>query len=178
MINGEAPRWRPVVGYEGLYEVSDDGRIKSLARTTTGRNGTPRQLPEKILQGSTTSSNRYPSVRLTRARGESEGRLIHHLVLEAFVGPRPEGMQGLHRDDDRNNNSLSNLYWGTFEDNARDKNLNGRNGNANKTHCIHGHEYTPENTIINCKGRRECATCKKRWSATTEERRLAKQNAA
>ena len=52
--------------------------------------------------------------------------ILHNLVLEAFVGPRPEGMLGLHRDDDRDNNSLKNLYWGSPKDNAADRRRNGR----------------------------------------------------
>lgn len=64
---------------------------------------------------------------------------VHILVLEAFVGPRPEGMEGCHEDDDPSNNHVSNLKWGTRQDNAKDASRNGklafgeRNGYAKLT---------------------------------------------
>jgi hypothetical protein len=68
-------------------------------------------------------------------------RYVHHLVLEAFVGPRPKGMECCHWDDDATNNRLSNLRWGTRLDNMQDRIRNGRakapfgeaNGNAKLT---------------------------------------------
>jgi hypothetical protein len=151
-------RWRAVLRYRGIYEVSTRGRVKSLARVTTGKNGTPRRLPERILKGNSSGSNGYVSVRLTDTDGGSKAWHVNVLVLEAFVGPRPDGLQSLHRDDIRTNNDLSNLYWGTFEDNAADKMKNGRNGNANKTRCPRGHEYTEANTRV-YKGKRNCRAC-------------------
>ena len=50
---------------------------------------------------------------------------VHVLVLTAFVGPRPEGLYGCHRDDNPENNVLNNLYWGTPKENSNDKKLNG-----------------------------------------------------
>jgi hypothetical protein len=52
--------------------------------------------------------------------------MVHHLVLELFVGPRPIGKFALHRDDDRSNNHVTNLYWGTAQENHRDRRRNGR----------------------------------------------------
>lgn len=57
----------------------------------------------------------YPHVNL-----QGKTRFVHHLVLEAFVGPMPEGHEGCHRDGDRTNNHLGNLYWGTRAENVRD----------------------------------------------------------
>lgn len=49
---------------------------------------------------------------------------VHHAVLLTYVGPRPLGMNGLHRDDDQANNTVENLYWGTHLDNAADRRRN------------------------------------------------------
>lgn len=80
--------------------------------------------------------------------GVKKHRLVHHLMLETFVGPRPEGMLGLHRDGDRRNNAIGNLYWGSYTDNQNDSVVHGTHPQASKTHCPQGHEYTLENTRI------------------------------
>lgn len=74
-------------------------------------------------------------------------RFVHHLVLEAFVKPRPDGAKGLHRDDDPHNNHFSNLYWGTTQSNALDRVRNGRDHNASKTHCKRGHLLAGANLV-------------------------------
>jgi hypothetical protein len=66
------------------------------------------------------SINGYRAIMVHRKR-----LFIHILVLENFVGPRPDGYQGLHRDDDRGNNAVGNLYWGTPGDNMRDRERHG-----------------------------------------------------
>jgi hypothetical protein len=82
------------------------------------------------------------------------------LVLEAFVGPCPDGLEACHWDDDPTNNRLSNLRWDTSIANKRDMARNGGgNQNAHKTHCIRGHEYTPANTYRKRGGGRECRVC-------------------
>lgn len=148
--------WLPVVGFEGLYEVSDDGRVQSLPRTVAHARG-PRkrvgkELSHLILKGG------HHVVRLYRGKG-AENRQVHHLVLEAFVGPRPPGMDGLHWDDDPDNNTLPNLRWDTASENMHDKVRNGRHHNAVKTHCKQGHEYTDANTYRPKTGGRMCKTC-------------------
>jgi hypothetical protein len=86
--------------------------------------------------------------------------MVHHLVLLAFIGPRPDGLQGLHFDDDASNNSLGNLRWGTPSANMHDCIRNGKHWKVNITHCPRGHEYTAENTyLIPATGHRMCRTC-------------------
>lgn len=147
MSNYVSEQWKPVVGFEGLYEVSDHGNVKSLARTVMQRNGTRKyRVPEKLLTVRTGSAG-YPQVVLSREGGK---RQIpnHVLVLEAFVGPRPEGHHACHWDDIKTNNHVSNLRWGTLSDNAKDSIRNGTNRWAGKTECKYGHELTPENTYL------------------------------
>ncbi len=110
--------WRPVVGHEGRYEVSDHGNVRHVARPMqrgcvqfTVR---PRLLPKR-LGG---RANNYHRVHLNNPERFA---YVHTLVLEAFRGIRPIDHLGCHRNDDGFDNRLENLYWGTQEDNLADK---------------------------------------------------------
>lgn len=162
-------RWLSVVGYEGIYEVSDRGRVRSLVRLNSrGRTVRARVLRERRLP------NGRPRVSLSRD-GQVKDAYTYHLVLEAFVGPRPEGMESLHWDDDPNNNAVDNLRWGTRTDNMRDMSRN-LGGNAGLTHCPSGHAYDEENTYYYPTGRqhRLCRACQRAHS----QRKRAKKKAA
>jgi hypothetical protein len=110
--NGE--RWLPVVGFEGRYEVSDHGRVRSLDRVQDTETG-PRQYRGKAIQPGTVKSGHRLVV-----LGKGNSRLVHALVLSAFVGPRPAGYDTLHGDGDPANNRLTNLRWGTRSENMQD----------------------------------------------------------
>lgn len=121
--------WRPVVGYEGAYEVSSLGRVRSLDRMIQCRAWdkyakvhvpTLKRAKGRVLRPGLSSGH------LTVALGKDNSRLVHHLVLEAFVGPRPEGCESLHADDVGDNNVLGNLSWGTRSQNLHDAVRNGR----------------------------------------------------
>lgn len=101
--------WKPVVHLPTLYEVSNLGRVRNLK---TGR----------ILKG----SRHKGGYQVFFPHLGSDARLLHILVLEAFVGPRPPGLFGLHRDDDKANNELANLYWGSKSQNSVDFCRNAR----------------------------------------------------
>ena len=95
--------WKPVLGFEGRYEVSNLGNVKSL---TTN----------KLLKpGSNRASNRgYLFVQLGK---DHKLKYIHRAVWEAFNGPIPEGLQINHLDENKHNNSLSNLSLVTPREN-------------------------------------------------------------
>lgn len=118
-------QWKPVVGYEGLYEVSDLGRIKSVAREAINNRGYERgrPIPERILRQST-ANNGYKLVRLYRD-GKGSTLTVHSLVLKAHVGPRPEGHQGCHSPNGKEDNRLCNLRWDTASSNQLDKIVSG-----------------------------------------------------
>lgn len=68
--------------------------------------------------------------------------LIHHLVAQAFIGPKPEGMEVRHANDIRDDNRAENLSYGTRSENMYDSIRNGSHNRASRTHCCRGHEYT------------------------------------
>lgn len=154
MTNTLHAHWLPVVGWEGLYEVSDQGRVRSVERVVRF-GATTRTVPSTVLKpGKTTKGALY----VVLSNGKSCNRRVHQLVLEAFVGTCPPGMEGCHWDDNKENNALTNLRWDTHSANEFDKVRNGHHTNAAKTHCPRGHGYTPENTKLHSGGRscREC----------------------
>lgn len=119
-------RWRPVTTHDGYYEVSDIGRVRSVDRTETVVSAI-RGVYQRTWRGRVlvpTLNDGYPQYSLWKAHKLRIAR-SHILVLEAFVGPRPAGLYGCHGDDDRQNNRLGNLYWGTPKQNSDDKIANG-----------------------------------------------------
>lgn len=116
--------WRDVPGYEGLYQVSNMGRVKSLPRladrvySRTGKSY-PWRVPEKIL-AQAKGRLRYPSVNL-RKDNASHTMFVHWLVAGAFLGPCPVGQVVRHLDGDNRNNTVKNLSYGTPSQNFQDE---------------------------------------------------------
>lgn len=112
--------WRPVRGYLG-YEVSSYGRVRSW-RSRNGRGIAA--MPHELAA---TPFVDKPYLRVTLYKdGKPKLFRIHRLVLEAFVGSCPAGLEGCHRDGDPSNNMLANLRWGSKESNAQDRIDHGR----------------------------------------------------
>lgn len=115
--------WRPVVGYEGYYEVSDLGRVRSLDRVVTALNrwGSFNVYNRKgrLLRPRDSAEGYYYGVALC-VEGVVQSRDIHPLVMQSFVGPRPEGLLVAHNDGNGHNNRLGNLRYDTYEGNAAD----------------------------------------------------------
>lgn len=111
--------WKPVLGYEGLYEVSDHGHVRSYARKST---------PGKLLKPGWKGSKKYQVVTLSK-NGVSVHKKVHRLVLETFIGPCPVGQSCCHNNGDHYDNRLSNLRWDThaanMADMVRQNSLNG-----------------------------------------------------
>jgi len=121
--------WKEVPGYDGFYDVSDLGQVRSWK--VPGHEGYRSKAPKPM-----TSAWRwgYLSVHI-RHRGVSTSRPVHVLVLESFVGPRPEGHLGCHGDGDRSNCRLDNLYWGTHAQNMDDRERHGRTVRGERHHA-------------------------------------------
>lgn len=161
MVHG-SESWLPVVGYEGYYEISSYGRVRSLDRVIVRSDGRTRRFRGQMMRRFMDSQGRYLQVRLQRD-GHGRTLSVHRMELEAFRGPCPEGMESCHENDIQIDNRLENLRWDTKPANAADQIVNGRNPRANKTRCPFGHEYTVENTYVGTKsdGRkfRACRVC-------------------
>lgn len=107
--------WKPVSGYEGMYEVSDEGRVRSLDRVVKGRVGNNRLFPGKILSPETTYQG-YKRVRLSR-EGKTRRFTVHSLVAQAFIGDYPDGLVINHIDENKANNRPDNLEYITQKEN-------------------------------------------------------------
>lgn len=115
----QCERWLPVVGYDG-YEVSDLGQVKTF------------KLRPGIKAQMQTRSGHLTVGLVDPQSNKIVTRLVHQLVLEAFVGPCPPGMVTLHGDGDPSNNGLGNLRYGTHQENSRDRESHGRTARGEK----------------------------------------------
>lgn len=158
MIDTRYEQWKPVVGYEGLYEVSTLGRVASVQRIVQRRNGTPCSVPEKILAHYIHRKKGTVMVSLSRD-GKASTQEVAPLVLRAFKGCALDGQVCCHYNDVSTDNRLDNLRWDTVAANMHDRTRNGKHHAANQTHCIWGHEFTPENTGQQAHGHRRCLAC-------------------
>jgi hypothetical protein len=110
--------WKSVPGWGLLYEASDTGRVRSMDKFVPAKGGAVALRRGRILTP-VRKDKRYLAV--TLADGDRrEQHFIHSLVLLTFVGPRPADCLGRHLDDDKNNNTLANLAYGTHIENNAD----------------------------------------------------------
>ena len=138
--------WKPVVGYEGLYEVSNWGRVKSL------KFGKERILKQNQCM------NGYYYVGLSK-NGILKRYSVHRLVAEAFIPNLDNLPQVNHKDENKLNNVVSNLEWCTYKYNncygtrlerVRDKQINGKKSKPVLQYDLEG------NFIKEWKSTREC----------------------
>jgi hypothetical protein len=130
----ESEIWKSVVGYEGRYEVSNLGRVKSLPN---------QRRSTAIILKQTKRKDRRMSLQLTDTGSDGKWRQtlfqVQWLVAAAFIGPRPDGMEVCHNDDIPYNNRLDNLRYDTRLGNAADRvkhdlaNRGEKNGKATFT---------------------------------------------
>lgn len=159
-----AEEWRPVVGFEGHYEVSNLGRVRSLDR------------PIPVRRPGAVTHYRPIRGRMIRLCLDTRGYLVlglskdgvritgivHLLVLEAFVGPPPPGHECRHLNGVKTDARLVNLRWGTRSENAFDRTTHHTNPQVIKTHCPLGHVLAAPNLRKDTskRGHRGCLACK------------------
>ena len=120
--------WKPVVGYEAYYEISDHGRIRSLDRIVKQRNmykEITKTFPARMM---TIRTDRYGynDIKLRDHNSVRKGLKIHQLVAKAFI-PNPEGKTQInHKDSDKTNNHYLNLEWCTIQENHAHAYKNGK----------------------------------------------------
>jgi hypothetical protein len=115
--------WRPVVGYEGAYEVSSRGRVRSLDKTLRHPNGATWTRPGRLLNPCPGPQG-YLQVTLSRG-GHCKTFHVHRLVAAAFIGPRPPGQVVRHRDGVKANCAVDNIAYGTSLQNSDDARQHG-----------------------------------------------------
>lgn len=162
--------WRPVPGHPE-YEISNAGRLRSLDRID--RNG-------RFRAGRLVRLRRRPTrIEVVLSRdGMRRYTALSHLVLLAFVGPRPDGSECCHRDGDFTNNSAENLYWGTHSENLYDQVRHGTHPHASKTECIRGHQLSDPRNVETRRGKRECLLCERIRRKNRYQQDLARRNGA
>jgi hypothetical protein len=152
-------RWLPIPGWEGRYEASGLGRIRSLARVVRTAGGWSQSYRARVMRPNVRLDGR---LRVTLCRdGRNHYFLVHRLVLLAFVGPCPPGMEGCHNDGNPANNHAGNLRWDTHGENMLDCERHGTNHWRNQIQCPWGHPLAAPNLVRSswAVGRRSCLAC-------------------
>lgn len=154
--------WRDIPGYEGCYQVSSIGRVRSLDRRARRRHHSGRQF-ECQLRGRVLSLQYGGTGYLQVALGRGNIRMVHRLVALAFIGPVPPGHEVRHRNGDKTDNSLANLAYATHVENELDKRAHGTHHLGSKSCCIRGHKLIDPNLVEFQKrrdyGYRQCKAC-------------------
>lgn len=145
--------WKDVHGFEGRYEVSDLGRVRSSRTRTSTKKG-------KILRLQTTTGG-YLRAYLYQGNRKYAYKRVHHLVLESFVGARPEGMESLHINGNETDNRKENLRWGTRSENTKDQVRHGTHHMSRKVLCPRQHPLSEPNLVKGevARGGRSCLAC-------------------
>lgn len=128
--NIKVEQWLAVVGFEGLYEVSNMGRVRSVDRIITRSDGQLRKFKGGILKEFISSKGRL-QVNLTKDK-KVHRKTPHSLVALTFIGERPEGYHICHIDGDYTNNRLSNIRYDTVSQNAIDIYRHGSKSGSGK----------------------------------------------
>ena len=112
----EVAQWKPVRGYEGVYEVSNDGRVRSVQRRVVYSDGRSREYPSIEL----TQLNRGKYLGVAMSVGSRVKSVdVHRLVADAFCERKDGGVVVNHLDKDCHNNRSVNLEWTTVVGNVR-----------------------------------------------------------
>lgn len=150
--------WQPIPEWEGIYEASSLGRIRSIGRIVQ-RGGHGMRVAETILKLNDHPSG-YVRVVLSHAGSRLDDQL-HAVVARAFHGPRPEGLEVRHMNGVQSDNRAANLKYGTSSENALDTVAHGHHELKNRTHCPFGHALAADNLVAAevKRGHRKCRAC-------------------
>ena len=135
--------WRDVAGYEGLYQVSDQGRVKSLERTFIDKSGRKRTVKERILKPGMDKGG-YLRIDLC-ASGKSRMFSVHRLVCQAFHDNPENKLDVNHINENKTDNRACNLEWSTRRENINHGTHNERSG---KTRSKPVGQYTLDGELV------------------------------
>lgn len=163
--------WRPHPDWVGFYDVSTCGRVRSVDRAVPWARGATAWLTGRLLVQVPDGSGR-PRVTLIRSN-EPSGVVVCRLVLEAFVGWCPEGMEACHNNGRNTDNHLTNLRWDTHPENIRDSVRHGTHRNTRKSTCPRSHQLVAPNLkpAAAAHGRRQCLACSRAYNDATAARK-------
>ena len=125
--------WKDIPGYEGRYQVSSAGGVRSLDRTVTYAASNIAAAHTRMKKGCVLRPGRATSGHLTVALGRGNSKCVHDLVLRTFVGPPALGHECRHLNGDPSDNRLENLCWGTRSENNVDAVRHGTRGQLTAT---------------------------------------------
>lgn len=108
--------WRDIPGYEGIYQVSCEGKVKSLSRKIIDKNNKKKQIKERIMKQQLFNTGYY-KVKLTDCKGVTKNKFVHRLVLLTFLYHSEKVVN--HKDGIKTNNKLSNLEYVTSSENNK-----------------------------------------------------------
>jgi len=129
----EQEEWRDIKGYEGRYQVSSLGLIKSISRLVEYVAGYTKSVKGRTMK-LCVANNGYLQIALNRDNTE-KNYTVHRIVAQTFI-PNPDNLPCvLHNDDDPTNNCVSNLRWGTQQDNIDDRTKRGRTSVGESRPC-------------------------------------------
>ena len=128
--------WKAVVGYEGFYEVSSLGKIRSVERMVDGRNahGPHKRRQRSVLLKQTPAKRTGYLYACLCKDGEVSVRTVHSIVCQAFHGPRGDGQECSHRNGVRTDNRAENLAWLSHLENMRHRDAHGTANKGEKAH--------------------------------------------
>lgn len=152
--------WNPIPGYEGRYEASNQGNVRSLGFWMGNPWGTKTWKPGRTLKP-TAHPQGYRMVTLTDESGRRWTTKVPRLVLLAWVGPPPQGKTDvLHGDDIPDHDHIGNLRWGDQSENSFDSVKNGVHPMASRSRCPLGHLLVEPNLVMSAAAR-QCLACKR-----------------
>lgn len=132
-IQTDKEEWRPVVGYETIYEVSQMGRVRSLDRVIVCSNGINRPIKGKLIKPTKGRTGKYSSVGLNK-NGKVKRFYVHRLVAQHFIRNSQNKPCVNHVDGNKLNNAAKNLEWCTYLENTHHAIATGaiKTGRGNK----------------------------------------------
>lgn len=169
-IQHEEEIWKDIPEFEGLYQASNLGRIKSLDRYDSIGRFRPSTIRVLFEQNSG-----YLSLVLNK-NGIKYPKTVHKMVYEAFNGVvNDSNLDVAHEDGNKYNCSISNLKLKTKSENSQDKRKHGTQNYQWKTHCDFGHVFEDWNLINFKKNIRKCLACSRArsWARSHEVKNVA-----
>jgi HNH endonuclease/NUMOD4 motif-containing protein len=165
----DTPTWLPVPGYEGWYEASDQGDVRSLDRAEQWGQYTRRRRG-RLLKANPNPAG-YLQVGLCKDGGQANVA-VHRVVAAAFLGPRPAEHEVRHLNGQKTDNRAENLAWGTAKENAADRQAHGNdrfyNAARRQDSCRRGHRLEGPNldaAAFKRTGKRRCLSCARAWES-------------